>query len=70
MRGRFNLLNLDAIEASASITMTLGEWRRLRSSIDLMPVDAETYALRQLITNMIDHAERVFYATDPPPENG
>lgn len=59
MRGTFKLCNIDSIDASMTISMTVKEWRELRNQLsDEWP----SWDLSSQISKLIAQAESTFYA--------
>ena len=64
MRGKFALSDPDKVEADMLITMTLGDWRKLRAS--LTATDSPTWQLHRMIGELIDLAQSRFCKDDEP----
>lgn len=59
MRLNLRLADPDKLEATATITMTVGEWRRLREQL---VSQHPSWRLASAIDEAIRDAERVFYS--------
>ena len=69
MRGKFAFVNPDELEATLTVTMPIGRWREIRDGLmsRAIPYSHHGNELAGLISQMINDAERKFYATAPPP---
>lgn len=63
MSVRFQLSKPDDLQATLLITMTVGEFRRLKKQLDPIPSWPLSDVSRE-ITDVILQAEKVFYATE------
>ncbi len=61
MKAEFRLQNVDAIEASLTITMPLGYWRKLHGI--LKNADHPGFLASMAIAEMVNKAEQTFSTT-------
>lgn len=64
MKATFKLLNTDSLEATMSLTLTLGEWRDIRNTL----VEARTFRENQVgyaIRDMVQTVETTFQKEYP-----
>lgn len=60
MKAEFKFENTDAVEATLSITMTLGEWKRLRKQLSTEMGAYPSWKVIGQIDKMIVEAEQRF----------
>ncbi len=65
MKATFKLDDVDAVQATMTLTMPVGEWRKLKK---IMPSEWPGWDLSRNIGDLIRHAEAHFYTT--PAEAG
>lgn len=58
MKSRFMVENPDDIEMTMKITMTVGDWTKLR---DQLQQKYPSWRLSGMITNLLSQARKVFY---------
>ena len=64
MRASAQVKNPDSIEIQMSITMPMGEWRKLKDQIKGIG-SYPSWQLHNKIVDLVIQAEKTFYTTDP-----
>lgn len=66
MRGRLQLHIADEAEATLTITMKIGQWRKLREQLKRVELNQwPAWKLRGMIVEIIDKAETSIFGSEP-----